>query len=306
MFTCCHPGLPFESQIALTLKILCGFSSAEIARAFLTQEAAIQKRLYRARQKIKDDHLGFEVPALAELPARRQAVLSVLYLMFNEGYSASFAEQPIRRDVCLEAMRLCKLLTEHECGRDPSTFALMALMCLHAARFDARLDSDGNLLTMKYQDRKRWSQPLIAEGFHYMDLSASGDELTEMHLEAGIAGTHCLADSYEHTDWDAIINLYDRLTTLKSSPILALNRAIALAERRGPRAGLEAIQNIPDQVLEGYYLFWATLGEMHLRLGEFGRAAPHFERAIALTSSRVEQQFLHRKLETCRRAGEAV
>ena len=300
MFTCCHPALPLESQIALTLKILCGFSTGEIARALLTHEPAIQKRLYRAKQQIREARVAFEVPAGTELTPRLQAVLTVLYLMFNEGYSASFAEHPIRRDVCLEAMRLGKLLTEHPAGSHPPAFALMALMCFHAARFDARLDSSGGLLMLKSQDRSRWDQALIGEGFRYLERSASGGEIDEIHLEAGIAAVHCVADSYEGTDWPRIAQLYDLLLEIKPSPIIALNRAIALAEVRGAQAALDALRAIPRQgVLEAYHLYPAALGEMHFRLGEYTEAARHLERAIALTTSRAEKHYLQEKLRAC-------
>jgi len=302
MFTCCHPALPLESQIALTLKILCGFSAAEIGRALLTQEAAIQKRLSRARQKIREAQIAFEVPDGPEMSSRLRAVLSVLYLTFNEGYSASFVEHPIRKDVCLEAMRLARLLSEHPVGSQPIAFALAALMCLHAARFDARIDDDGHLVVLRDQDRRRWHRALIAEGFRHLDRSARGGEISEFHLEAGIAALHCQAGSWETTDWAAIVHHYDLLMTVKPSPIVALNRAIALAELRGPRAALAALRAIPEPgVLETYHLFPATLGELHLRLREFGEAARHFERALVLTSSRAERHLLQEKLGACRR-----
>jgi RNA polymerase sigma-70 factor (ECF subfamily) len=306
MFTCCHPALPIESQIALTLKILCGFSAAEIGRALLAQEAAIQKRLARARQKIREDAIPFEVPRGPELEPRLRAVLSVLYLTFNEGYNASFVEQPIRRDVCLEAMRLGHLLTEHPVGRAPAAFALMALMCFHAARFDARVDGDGHLVTLADQDRARWDGALIAVGFRQLERSAEGIELSEFHLEAGIAAVHCQAPTWAATDWAGILRLYDVLLDIKPSPVVALNRAVALAELRGPRAGLAALGAIPDaRVLESYHLLPATYGELHLRLGELGEAAAHFERAIALTASRAERDLLRAKLAACRPAAPA-
>ncbi len=301
MFTCCHPALPLESQIALTLKILGGFSSAEIARALLTQEATIQKRLFRAKQRIREARVAFEVPAGPGLAARVEAMLAVLYLMFNEGYHATRDEHPIRRDLCGEAMRLCKLLTEHPIGQQPAAFALMALMCFHAARFDARLDSRGHLLMLSSQDRTRWDRQLINEGFRYLDRSAVGQGFNEIQLEAGIAAFHCMAERYEDTDWARIVMLYDRLWELKPSPVVALNRAIALAELHGPQAALDALATIPDRdVLASYPFYPATLGEMYRRLGQFEVAAPYFARALALTSSPAEQHFLQQKLIACR------
>ncbi len=301
MFTCCHPALPLESQIALTLKILCGFSSAEIARALLTNDATIQKRLYRAKQHIREAQIAFEVPAGPKLAARLEAVVAVLYLMFNEGYAATFDEHPIRKDLCLEAMRLCKLLTEHPAGQHPAAFALMALMCFHAGRFDARLDDSGHLLMLSSQDRTRWDRQLIGEGFRYLDRSAVGEEINQIQLEAGIAALHCLAERYEQTDWARIVMLYDLLLEIKPSPVVALNRAIALAELRGPQAALDALASIPDRgVLESYPFYPATLGEMHMRLGQFTVAAQYFARAIVLTSSPAERHFLQQKLSACR------
>jgi RNA polymerase sigma factor (sigma-70 family) len=300
MFTCCHPALSTESQITLTLKTLCGFGTAEIARALVTQEAAVDKRLYRAKRKIREENIAFEVPGGPELSTRLQSVLSVLYLMFNEGYNSSFAEDPIRKDVCMEAMRLGQLLAEHPIGRSPQTAALMALMCFHAARFDARLDEDGHLLTMRHQDRGRWDRRLVGEGFRYLDQSASGSEASHVHLEAGIAALHCAAETYEDTDWEDIVRLYDHLMAIRPTPIVALNRAIALGERDGAEAGIAAIRAIADaKSLEGYHLLPAALGEMHLQLGQLAEARRFFERACGLTSSRAERQLLQRKLAAC-------
>ncbi len=300
MFTCCHPALPPESQITLTLNILCGFDTAEIARALLVHQVAIEKRLYRAKRKIRQENIAFEVPGGRELTARLRSVLSVLYLMFNEGYHSSFAEHPIRKDVCVEAMRLGKLLSEHEVGRNPMTAALLALMCFHTARFEARLDDDGHILTLRDQDRRRWNHDLIGEGFRYLEQSASGAEASHIHLEAGIAAVHCIAESYERTDWEQIVRLYDRLMAMNPTPIVALNRSIAIAERDGPAAGLEAIRAISHpEALEDYYLYPAAVGEMHLQLGELEEAKRFLERACSLTASRAEQQLLQRKLAAC-------
>jgi RNA polymerase sigma-70 factor (ECF subfamily) len=246
---------------------------------------------------IRDHRVAFEVPAAAELPERRQAVVRVLYLMFNEGYNASFSETPIRRDVCVEAMRLCKLLTEHPAGRHPATYGLLALMCFHAARFDARVGRDGELLMLKSQDRTRWNRTLIEEGFRWLDASASGGTAHSTQIEAGIAGMHCLAPAYEQTDWAHIVELYDALFVLDPSPIVGLNRAIAVAELRGAQAGLDAIAALGNRkVLESYYLYAAVLGELYLRLGALDAAREHLTRAIAMTSSPAEKRFLEGKL----------
>ena len=176
----------------------------------------------------------------------------------------------------------------------------MALMCFHAARFDARLDEDGHLLTMRHQDRGRWDRQLIGQGFRYLEASAAGDDVSHVHLEAGIAALHCAAETYEGTNWEEIVGLYDHLMTIRPTPIVALNRAVAVGERDGAEAGLAAIRAIPEaETLEGYHLLPATLGEMHLRLGELGEARRCFERACALTSSRAERELLKRKLTAC-------
>jgi RNA polymerase sigma factor (sigma-70 family) len=299
MFTCCHPALPEESQIALTLKILGGFSTAEIARALLAQESAIARRLSRAKAMIRDHQVAFEVPAPAELAGRRAAVVRVLYLMFNEGYNAAFSEHPIRRDVCVEAMRLCKLLAEHPAGHHPTTHGLLALMCFHAARFDARIGSGGELLMLRSQDRSKWNSALIAEGFRCLDASAFGEEPYAVQIEAGIAAAHCVAASYDQTNWPHIVRLYDALLALNSSPIVALNRAIAVAEAQGAHAGLDALEAIPDrEVVEAYYLYPAVLGELYLRLGDHAAARRYLERAIAATRSPAERRFLEEKLRS--------
>ncbi|MGH2405977.1 MAG: RNA polymerase sigma factor [bacterium] len=302
MFTCCHPALPLESQVALTLNLLCGFGSAEIARALLVGEAAIHKRLSRAKQRIRESPIAFEVPSGSDLAARVQAVLAVLYLMFNEGYSSSFTEHPIRKDVCVEAMRLCALLTEHPAGNHPDVFALMALMCFHAARLDARVDESGNLLMLNTQDRSRWNGDLIRQGVRYLDHCTTATERSPYLLEAAIAAAHCLAERYETTDWESIVRLYDQLMEIKPSPIVALNRAIALAEVDGPQEALRALEALPDRgPLETYHLYPAALGELHLRLGHAQEAERHFARAIALTASPAEKRFLQRKVDDCRK-----
>jgi len=201
MFACCHPALSAEDQTALALKTLCAFSPAEIGKAFLTSEAAIAKRLTRAKQKIRDEHIPFEIPAGDALSPRLDGVLQTIYLLFNEGYKASSGDHLIREELCREAIRLASLLAEHPAGNQPRTHALVALMLLNAARLPARTDPEGNILRLKEQDRSTWNQELIARGMQHLSMSAAGDELTTYHLQAAIAACHCVASDYLSTDW---------------------------------------------------------------------------------------------------------
>ena len=297
IFTCCHPDLPAESQIALTLKTLCGFGNSEIERALLTSEANVKKRIARAKRKFADTEINFEVPAGEALKPRLNSVHTVLYLLFNEGYSSSQPHELIRRDLCEEAIRLCFLLYEHPSSTNPETAALLALMLLHASRFDARLDADGNMLLLEEQDRTRWNRDLIARGLHYLSESASGDRLSRYHVEAAIAAQHSLAPSFAETDWPAILKLYDDLIRIHPSPIHELNRAIAIAQVSGPDAGINAIQKIGAlETLEDFHLLHATLGEFHRRAGRLEEARRCFNRAIECTVSVSERRLLQRRL----------
>ncbi len=261
MFVCCHPLISREDQVALALKTLCGFSPPEIAKAFLTTEAAIAKRLTRAKQRIREAGIRFEIPEGDELARRLDAVLQSLYLLFNEGYKASSGESLIREDLCQEAIRLTQLLGEHLAGNQPKTHALLALMLLNAARIPSRMDAEGNLLRLQEQDRSRWHQPMIARGMFHLAHSAAGNELSEYHLQAGIAACHCAARDYASTDWGHILEMYDRLVAFDDSPVVALNRAVAVAEVYGPQVGIEAVGAIRNlQSLEAYYLLHAVLG----------------------------------------------
>ena len=300
MFACCHPVIAEELQVALALKTLCGFSAPEIARAFLTNEATIAKRLTRAKQRIRDAGVAFEIPAGDELAARLDAVLRTLYLLFNEGYKASSGDALVRAELCREAIRLATLLVEHPAGDQPRTHALLALMLLSAARLPTRADADGTLLRLDEQDRSRWDQALIGRGMLHLARSAAGNELSALHLQAAIAACHCAAPAYESTDWPGILALYDRLVEIDGSPVVALNRAVALANVEGPQAGIEAIDRIGVRgELESYYLLYSVLGDLEARLGRFDNAAAHFRRALALTSLTSEQAFLSRRLHEC-------
>jgi RNA polymerase sigma factor (sigma-70 family) len=298
MFVCCHPVLPQEAHVALALKTLCGFSPGEIARAFLTSEAAIAKRLTRAKQKIRDARVPFEIPAAKELEQRLDGVLQTLYLLFNEGYKASTGDQLIREALCYEAIRLGGLLAEHPAGNRPGTHALLALMLLNGARLQARLDHDGNILRLKEQIRSSWDQAMIARGLFHMMRSMAGDEISEYHLQAGIAACHCAAKDYESTDWPQILSLYDRLVEMNDSPVIVLNRAVALANVHGPRAGIEAVQTIQNrQELNSYYLLYAVLGEFEADLNNKEAAGNYFRKSLELTTIKSEQIFMSKKLK---------
>lgn len=293
IFACCHPQVPQESQIALALKTLCGFSPAEIASAFLTSEAAIAKRLTRARQSIQEQGIPFEIPSGEELAPRLDGVLRVIYLLFNEGYKASRGESLVRADLCEEAIRLAKLLAGHAAGNQPRTHALIALMLLDTARLSSRTDAAGKLLLLHEQDRATWDRDLIALGVQHLAQASRGGELSEYHLQAGIAAFHCTAADESSTDWAAILAQYDAWLEINDSPIVALNRAVALAKVEGPRAGLRALASLSAQrPLDSYYLTHAVLGEFEAQLGNFQTATRHLQRALQLAEVKSEQTFL--------------
>ena len=298
MFVCCHPAIPADAQVALALKTLCGFSVSEIGHAFLTTEAAIAKRLTRAKQKINEARIPFEIPAARELQQRLDNVLRSLYLLFNEGYKASSGENLIREELCQEAVRLVELLAAHSVGNQPKTHALLALILLNAARNPTRLDSQGNLLRLKEQDRTRWDKSMIARGMFHFAQSAEGDHLSEYHLEAGIAACHCAAKDYESTDWKQILSLYDRLIEFDRSPVVALNRAVAIANVHGPKAGLHAVRNARDLgKLKSYYLLYAVLCKFEMQSGDFQAAAEQFRKSFELAETKSERAFLLKRLQ---------
>lgn len=298
MFVCCHPAIAADAQVILALKVLCGFSTGEIARAFLSSEAAIEKQLTRTKQRIAEAGIAYELPEGEDLAPRLNGVLATLYLLFNEGYKASSGDRLLREELCHEAIRQTVQLTHHPVGRTPRAHALLALMLLTAARFPSRLDEQGELLRLHDQDRSKWDQALIAQGLDELAKAAQGHDLSEYHLQAGIAALHCTAPDYAATDWAAILAHYDQLHRIKPSPIVALNRAVAVAHLHGPQAGLEAIAQI-DQLekLESQYLLPAVVGELHWRLDQREAAAAHFRRALQLTKVGPEQSYLQRMLE---------
>lgn len=302
MLMCCHQAIPEEARIALTLKTVGGFSVEEIARAFLARPETIAQRIVRAKRLIRDQGILMELPSRDELPERLDSLLRVLYLLFNEGYSAHGGDDLVRIDVCAEAIRLGRLVAGHRAAGSPAAHALLSLMLLQAARLPARVDAAGELATLAEQDRSLWDQAMIREGLHHLDRSATGEVLTAFHLEAGIAAAHATATAFASTDWNLVIDLYDDLLRLNSSPVIALNRAIAVAMARGPEAGIDAAQAVASHPLLREYLpLSATLGELWLRNGEAGRAAEHFSHALGLPGNLPEKRFLLRKLEQCRR-----
>jgi RNA polymerase sigma factor (sigma-70 family) len=300
MFVCCHPVIPPEAQVALALKTLCAFSVTEISRAFLTTEAAIAKRLTRAKQKIQEAHVPFEIPGGEELTRRLDSVLQSLYLLFNEGYKASSGEKLVREELCREAIRLTELLAQHPAGNQPETHALLALMLLNTARIAAREDNEGNLLRLEEQDRTRWDQAMIARGMSHLRESAAGDAVSEYHLQAGIAACHATAADYQSTDWARILSLYDRLIEFDGSPVVALNRAVAVANVRGPGTALQTLRAIRDrEKLDSYYLFYAVLGELEMRLNNHAVAAEQFRKSFELAETKSERAFLLKRLQRC-------
>ena len=301
MLMCCHPTIPEESRIALTLKTVGGFSVEEIARAFLAKKETIAQRLVRAKKLIRDQSIAMEMPSRSELPQRIESLLKVIYLMFNEGHSAHEGDALVRADLCDEAIRLGSILAEHSATVSPAVHALLGLMLLQAARLPARVDACGDLAVLEEQDRSRWDRQFITRGMRHLEASASGDEITTYHVEAAIAACHAAAPSFEETDWRHIVSLYDELLEMNPSPVAALNRAVAIAMSQGPRAGIDAVESIAARdSLREYPLLYSTLGELWLRSGNRSRAAEEFSRALELPSSMPEKRFLLRKLESCR------
>jgi RNA polymerase sigma-70 factor (ECF subfamily) len=300
IFACCNPRLARENQLALTLRALCGFGNSEIARALLTSEEAIKKRLQRATTDLIAHHVSLEPPSADELRERLDSVHQVLYLLFNEGYSATEGETAIRADLCEEAIRLCQMLGAHpRCGT-PTTHALLALMLFHAARLDARLDEHGGVLLLEDQDRDRWDQALIGRAAMNLQQSAEGTVVSPFHLEAGIAFHHSIATSYTDTNWAAILQLYDALMRIEPSPVYLLNRAIVVAQIEGPEAGIRALDDAgKDPTIRRYHWFDATLGELHRRAGNLDRARQHLESAHEKATSSFDRDVIKRRLAQC-------
>lgn len=297
LFICCDEAIPRESRLVLALKTLCGFSAAEIALRLFTTEANVHKRLGRARARLREISPEMETPPLDALQSRLPSVHEVLYLLFNEGYLSAHAELAIRRELCEEAVRLATVVAEHPVGTCPETFALLALMHLHAARLAARIDGAGGLLLLEEQDRSLWDRERMLVGAQCLALAANGEVFSRFHAEAGIAAEHCFAPSFEQTRWTEIADLYATLERIAPSPLHTLNRAVAIAESQGPAAGLAVLQGLEAPAwLIGSYLWDAVLGDLHRRAGNVDVARQHRERALDSAPTPAVRQLLQRRL----------
>ena len=300
MFACCHPEIALENQLALVLKTLCGFGSKEVARALLVSEEAVNKRLYRAKRQIVERSIELDAPGGDDLPPRLEAVCTCLYLLYNEGYKTTASPDVIKKDLCLEAMRLTKLLVTRF-DDEPSLKALMALMCLHTARFDSRTDESGAPILFREQDRSRWDQELIGQGLAYLSASARGDSLSAYHLEASVAAQHCVAESFEATNWSFIQALYEKLLEVRPNPIVQLNLAIVVGQVQGPDVAVERLQRIAQGGrLRDYPLLHASLGALLTEAGRPREAIDALERALALTEAVPERDLIEQRLAALR------
>ncbi len=297
MYACCHPDISQENQITFILKILCGFSTKEVAKSFLTSEDTISKRLYRTKEYFRKHKIKPRIPASEQISLRTHTVLSAIYLMFNEGYNSTHNDQLIRKDLISQAMSLCKSLLSVKRTQLPEVYALMALMCFHTARINSRLTEKGELILITKQDRSKWDKEFISSGQKYLNKAAFGKGLTTYHLEAAIAYEHCNAKEYKDTDWSKILKYYKLLLKIGNDPIVFLNQCLVILELKGPKEALIALKNVENNaLLKKYYVYHATLGEIQERLGHNTKAVKHYQKAIELTQSKQEKQFLKDKI----------
>jgi RNA polymerase sigma-70 factor (ECF subfamily) len=295
---CCDPALEEEARLALTLKTVCGFSVGEIARAFLATPEAIAQRLVRAKARLRELNLEFAMPTRAGLSARMPSVLRTIYLLFNEGYAASDGDRLIREDICAEALRLADLVAWHPVAPSPEAHALTALILFQHARLRARVAEDGTPVLLEEQDRRLWDRAMIARGFQHLAAARNDTLLTPLHVEAGIASIHAAAPSWRETDWASLVSYYDTLNAVAPSPVVAINRAIALAMAGGAEAGLEALAPLAAQKAVARYLpYHLVVGDLELKRGERAAARAAFARALGLPMSAQERKLVEAKLQ---------
>jgi RNA polymerase sigma-70 factor (ECF subfamily) len=300
IFMCCHPALPRESQLALTLKTVGAFSVNEIAAAFLAEPATIAQRIVRAKRLIADRGISFELPSDDEIMSRLDVVLEVIYLLFTEGYNAHDGESVVREELCGEAIRLGRLLAADVRTSSPAVHALLALMLLQASRLGTRNDGTGSLVLLAEQDRSSWDQRMIARGIRHLEQAASGDRTTTYHVQAAIAACHATSLSNEATNWQFILDLYDQLVAMTRSPVIELNRAVALARVHGPEAGIRELERLrADPLLRRYYLLPAVLAGLWLEAGRTDEAAAWYRRALDLPCNAAERRFMEQRLADC-------
>lgn len=291
MFAICHPAIAVEAQIGLSLRILCGFGIEEIADAFLTNKETINKRLFRAKDKLRSENIAIELPGITEIDERLGTVLATLYLLFSEGYYSVSNNKTLRKELCFEAMRLCYMLVENKHTNKPPVNALLSLMCFHASRFEARLDHNGELILYEEQDTSLWDADLISKGGYFLNCSASGNQLSKYHLEAAIAYWNTQKDD-THEKWEAILQLYNRLLQIEYSPIAALNRTFALSKANGAP---EAIIEAEKLQLTGNHFYFTLLGELYTGIDK-PKAIRHFQQALALAKTQTDKQVIQKKL----------
>ena len=295
IFICCHPALSPDSQIAMTLREVCSLTTEQIARAFLTSPQTIAQRIVRAKAKMRMAHIPYEVPARADLPMRLEAVLRVVYLVFNEGYATSSGDSLTRPDLSGEAIRLGRLLVE--LLPDPETDGLLALMAFHESRRTARTSAEGDLVLLPDQDRAAWDAQLIAEGSALLERAYSGDQVGPYAIQAAIAGVHARAPTAAATDWGRIVKLYDQLLVADPSPVVELNRAVSIAMRDGPDAGLSLVNSLLERgVLDDYHLAHAARADLLRQVGRTGEARAAYQRALELARKEPERRFLERRI----------
>ena len=292
LFAICNPAIPPESQVGLSLRILCGFGIDEIADAFLTNKETIYKRLYRAREKLREEKIKISFPGEKEIDKRLQTVLTTLYLLFNEGYYSESNDKIMRNDLCLEAMRLTQLLIENEQTNQPAVNALMALMCFHSSRFEARKDENGEIVLYEDQNESLWNQELILKGGYYLNEASRGNKISKYHLEAGIAYWHTVKND-SHEKWESIIQLFNRLLQIEYSPIVALNRTYALAKANGKA---EAIAEAEKLDLNDNHFYFTLLGELY-RGTDSKKALANFQKALSIAKTQTDKQIIQKKID---------